>query len=139
MPVRKLATVLGVTAICSWCATAVAQVADAEAGPSDAAIQPEFVERAQGADGVDKPRWVVDFGNETRIRSLRVDPIELSGTSVNLIHWTEMRSRFDAKLKREGIGSLTLQIDALDGLLLGDNGQFVGPPPNANSGVSLSA
>lgn len=76
---------------------------------------------------------------EYRVRTPYIGPIELSGTEINDIGWTEQRARLDAAVKRAGVGAITLQLDALDGVLFGDNGSFIGPPPNSNTGVSLSA
>ncbi len=111
---------------------------DTAASAQDETLEPQF----EVIDPVTSPppkKWDVDAGAETRLRSLRIDPIELSGTDINVIHWSEMRARLDASVRRAGIGAVTIQLDALDGVLLGDNGQFVGPPPNSNTGVSLSA
>lgn len=117
--------------------------APAEPPPTEQEIEPQFEELdgkvAERASALEVEKWDISAGAETRLRSLRIDPVELSGTDINLIHWSEMRARFDAAVKRKGIGGITVQLDALDGVLLGDNGQFVGPAPNSNTGVSLSA
>lgn len=136
---RTHAVVAGLV-IFAWSIAATAQQPTTPP-EGEAQIEPQF-EELDGAvePGVETPqRWIVDGGAELRLRSLRIDPIELSGTDINLIHWSEMRARLDASVRRAGVGGVTIQLDALDGVLLGDNGQFVGPPPNSNTGVSLSA
>ena len=105
--------------------------------PADETVEGRFESLEGGEERVGK--WEFDGGAELRIRGVRIDPIELSGTNVNVVRWTEMRTRLDAAVRRTGIGGITIQIDALDGVMLGDNGQFVGPAPNSNTGVSLSA
>ncbi|MBA2664329.1 MAG: hypothetical protein H0U74_18710 [Bradymonadaceae bacterium] len=79
----------------------------------------------------------VDLQPEYRVRSLRIDPVELSGEGVRGIDWTEQRFRLNTALVKPTVGSITIQIDALDGVLFGDNGSFLGTPAS-NSGVSLS-
>lgn len=83
------------------------------------------------------PQSGVVAGAEYRVRSLFIDPIELSGTGIRDVHWSEMRGRLNLQGRLARVGSITLQMDALDGVLLGDNGSFVGTP-QSNSGVSLS-
>ncbi len=75
---------------------------------------------------------------EYRVRSVRIDPIELSGTRVRDINFTEQRARIDASTALDGVGAIYFQMDALEGVLFGDNGRFLGDP-SANSGVSLAA
>ena len=109
----------------------------AEASSPEPAFEP--LERAGKAEPAESQDGLqVDAGAEYRVRSLRIDPVELSGTTVTDIGWTEQRARLHAKVRKPGLGAITLQVDALDGVLFGDNGSFVGPPPNSNSGVSLS-
>lgn len=79
----------------------------------------------------------VDLQPEYRVRSLRITPIELSGEGVRDIHWTEQRFRLNTAIKRSGIGSINIQLDALNGVLFGDNGSYIGTPAS-NSGVSLT-
>ena len=77
------------------------------------------------------------FSPSYRVRTVRVDPLDLSGERVRGVDWTEQRFRLDAKLARPKLGSITMQFDALDGVLFGDNGQF-GQTPASNSGVSIA-
>ncbi len=79
----------------------------------------------------------VQAGAEYRLRTVFIEPIELSGEEIGGIHWSEMRGRVDLKGTLARVGAITFQADVLDGVLLGDNGSFVGTP-KSNSGVSLS-
>lgn len=95
--------------------------------------------RAQIAPTDDKPEAdQYEFNAQYRVRSKRITPLELSGTEARRMNWTEQRLRLDAALAQPGIGRITFQADALDGVLWGDNGVF-GGSPTSNSGVSLSA
>lgn len=80
----------------------------------------------------------VELQPEYRLRSLRITPIELNSEGVRDIHWTEQRFRLNSALVRPGIGAITIQLDALNGVLVGDNGSFIGDPAS-NSGVSLTS
>ncbi|MEO1267133.1 MAG: hypothetical protein AAFX99_03480 [Myxococcota bacterium] len=80
----------------------------------------------------------IEVDAEYRVQSIRVDPYELSGTRVKGTTWTEQRLRMNLKLKREKTLEVVVQIDALDGVLFGDNGLFA-RDPSPNSGVSLAA
>lgn len=106
-------------------ATSVAFVRDvsAQAGP---APQPQ-VSPAEGFD--------TDI--QYRVRSLRIEPLELNGTKVRQMSWTEQRLRLNTHYVQAGVGSLNVQLDALDGVLFGDNGRFLGDP-TSNFGVSLN-
>src|SRR5690606_27852599 len=64
----------------------------------------------------------VELQPEYRLRSLRITPIELNSEGVRDIHWTEQRFRLNSALVRPGIGAITIQLDALNGVLVGDNG-----------------
>lgn len=88
-----------------------------------------------------KPETVRADGFESdvqyRARSLRISPLELSGEQVRDMSWTEQRLRLQAHYLQAGVGSLNIQLDALDGVLFGDNGRFLGDP-SSNFGVSLN-
>ena len=73
-----------------------------------------------------------------RVRSLRIEPLELNGEDVRAMSWTEQRLRLGARWAQVGVGSLNVQLDALDGVLFGDNGRFLGDP-SSNFGVSLNS
>jgi len=88
-------------------------------------------------DAPHDPDSVFDLNAEYRVRTVEVSPYDLSGTDVKDVLWTEQRLRLDLGLTRKKLGGVTLQIDVLDGVLFGDNGQF-GKSPAPNSGVSLA-
>ncbi len=83
--------------------------------------------------GVD---WL-DLSAEYRLRSQYMNPLELNGTTVREIDWTEQRGRIDLALKHEGWLRIRSRMDFLDGVLFGDNGRF-GEEPSSISGVSLA-
>lgn len=88
-------------------------------------------------DQASEPLVDLDINAEYRVRSLQITPVELNGTAVGDIGWTEQRARFDASANLKGIIAINTQFDALGGVLFGDNGRFMGNP-SANSGVSLA-
>ncbi|RAL20357.1 hypothetical protein DL240_17400 [Lujinxingia litoralis] len=103
--------------------------------PPDGFDAPGVVDtRAQEPD---EDRVTHEVTSEYRVRSLQVTPVELNGTAVRDIGWTEQRFRLNATTGLKGVGSITVQLDALDGVLFGDNGRFLGNP-SSNSGVSLA-
>lgn len=122
---------------------------EVEAAPADAQRVDETVEELSTtteesvvvgeelAEEAEPARIQYDADVEYRVRSLRIDPIELSGTQVRDINFTEQRARIDATTALEGVGAIHFQMDALEGVLFGDNGRFLGDP-SANSGVSLA-
>lgn len=69
------------------------------------------------------------------MRLVRIDPLELNGTEVTEMQWVEQRYRLDTTVSKPGAGAIHLQLDALDGVLFGDNGDF----PETTSGVSLTS
>ena len=83
------------------------------------------------------PEWL-QLQAEYRIRSRTLNPFELSGTSVEAAAWSDQRLRLDLGFVHPGLGGLHLQADFLDGVLLGDNGQFGGEPASS-SGLSLAS
>jgi len=85
-----------------------------------------------------KSSELFDINAQYRTRMMRIEPLELSGTQARQTNWIEQRLRLDGSLSQPKVGSLTFQIDALDGVLFGDNGSFFGTP-RSNSGVSLSS
>jgi hypothetical protein len=78
-----------------------------------------------------------DVSGEYRLRTLHVNPVELSGTQARDITWTEQRARLKSSFGFSSFVKLTLQLDLLDGVLVGDNGDF-GGDPSTNTGVSLT-
>ncbi|NUN13092.1 MAG: hypothetical protein HUU55_05595 [Myxococcales bacterium] len=83
------------------------------------------------------PDWL-KLDAEYRVRSLIVDPYELSGTDVEHTVWTEQRMRLDLGLRYPSYGGVYIQMDILDGVLFGDNGYF-GAVPEPTSGVAVAS
>lgn len=107
----------------------------AAAADSPAALQSTEPALAPVSDHL--PPWI-DLGAEYRVRSLFVNPYELNGTTVRDTNWTEQRLRLDLALKHPGVVKLVVQLDVLDGVLFGDNGEF-GKDPSPFSGVSIAS
>ena len=84
-----------------------------------------------------QPNSVLDLNAEYRLRTVNITPLDLSGTEVTDTLWTEQRLRLDLGLTKVRLGGLTVQLDVLDGVLFGDNGEF-GGSPSPNSGVSIA-
>ncbi len=82
--------------------------------------------------------WFVKLDPEYRARLIRIEPLELNGTNATLASWGEHRLRLDASFGRRGVGAIHMQIDALDGVLFGDNGEF-GKSPEPTSGVGIGS
>ncbi len=85
---------------------------------------------------LDDIQWTIS--PEYRVRTLSINPLELSGTTVQDVHWTEQRFRLDTTVAKVGVGAIRFQADFLDGVLFGDNGDF-GGTPGSNSGVTLTS
>jgi hypothetical protein len=75
---------------------------------------------------------------EYRAQGLYVNPIALSSVRHRRASWIEHRLRLDVKLDYEEQVALVLSVDALDGVLWGDNGTF-GRDPSPNSGTRAAA
>lgn len=91
---------------------------------------------AAAAEG--EPVWTFEGHGEYRLRSTRIDPLGVNDIYTESMQWTEQRLRLEGRVKAAKIATLIVQGDVLDGVLLGDNGQF-GQVPSSNSGVSLTA
>ncbi len=83
------------------------------------------------------PPWL-ELDAEYRVRTQYVDPLDLSGTRVKDVDWTEQRARVGAALKHGNWFALRTRMDILDGALWGDNGTLA-REPYPNSGVSLAS
>ncbi len=83
------------------------------------------------------PEWL-RLGAEYRVETQYVDPLDLNGTAVRHTYWTEQRLRIDAGVRLPRYGGVFVQVDLLDGVLFGDNGQF-GRAPEPTSGVALTS
>jgi hypothetical protein len=116
--------------LCGWLVLTLSSTALAE---EPVLIEP--LEIGEATEDESRVTWSID--GEYRVRSLRIDPIELNGTTVRDIGWTEQRGRIDAMAALPGVVALNVQMDVLDGVLFGDNGRFMGSPAST-TGVSLA-
>jgi len=82
--------------------------------------------------------WFVKIVPEYRARLIRIAPLELNGTNATKASWGEQRLRVDGSFGRRGIGAIHVQLDALDGVLFGDNGEF-GKSPEPTSGIGIAS
>ncbi|MCB9728523.1 MAG: hypothetical protein H6744_18875 [Deltaproteobacteria bacterium] len=82
--------------------------------------------------------WVFEVHPEYRTRMIRIDPLEVNGTTATRVFWGEQRLRLDVTFARAGIGAIFVQADILDGVLFGDNGEF-GKVPHVNSGLGIAS
>ncbi len=82
--------------------------------------------------------WFIDVRPEYRARLIHIDPLEVNGVVATDVGWGEQRLRLDASLGYRGIGAVHMQVDALDGVLFGDNGEF-GKAPEPTSGVGIAS
>jgi hypothetical protein len=80
----------------------------------------------------------IEASAEYRAQGLYLNPVALSGIKHRRASWVEHRLRLDAKLDYEEQVALVLSVDALDGVLWGDNGTF-GGNPSPNSGTRAAA
>ena len=83
------------------------------------------------------PDWL-KLDAEYRVRSTVIDPLDLSGTEIREVDWTEQRLRLDLGLRYPGVGGVYVQLDLLDGVLFGDNGEF-GSAPEPSSGLAVTS
>ncbi len=86
---------------------------------------------------LDLPDWF-ELDAEYRARTSYINPLELSGTRVRSIDWTEQRLRLGFAVKRGGWLALRTRFDILDGVLFGDNGEFFSDP-SPISGISIAS
>jgi hypothetical protein len=80
----------------------------------------------------------VTLGAEYRANWLYVRPVNLTGTNNRNVSWIEHRLRLDSAVDYDEKVKLVVSLDALDGVLWGDNGTF-GDDPSANSGVRAAS
>lgn len=85
-----------------------------------------------------KDPFFFDFHPDYRVRYIRIDPLELNGTTAQDVAWAEQRLRLDASVGLRGIGAIHMQFDVLDGALFGDNGRF-GGNPSSTTGVGIAS
>ena len=67
------------------------------------------------------PDWL-KLDAEYRLRSVYINPLDLSGEVVRDTRWAEQRLRLDIGFKVPKTGAIYIQLDVLDGVLMGDNG-----------------
>ncbi len=85
-----------------------------------------------------KDPWFVELYPEYRVRMIHIDPLEVNGTIATSVGWAEQRLRLDASMGYRGIAAIHMQLDALDGVIFGDNGEF-GSNPEPTSGVGIAS
>jgi hypothetical protein len=85
-----------------------------------------------------EPQLDVALGAEYRVRTLQINPLDLSGERVTETTWTEQRLRLKMDAGYKGLVQLHTTVDALNGVLFGDNGVF-NQDPSSISGVGLAA
>ena len=86
---------------------------------------------------VELPEWL-QLDVEYRVQTQYLDPMDLSGTVVRDVHFTEQRLRVDTGLRLPGWGGIVTQLDILDGVLFGDNGDY-GQSPAPSSGLAVTS
>jgi hypothetical protein len=105
---------------------------------SEDVIEPLDEELAEKEDEPGESGLEFDISPSYRVRTINVRPLDLSGEEVRNVDWTEQRFRLDAEISKPKVGGVHIQLDALDGVLFGDNGRF-GQSPASNSGVSIAS
>jgi hypothetical protein len=92
---------------------------------------------AAAKDGPTVPDWL-ELDAEYRVQSLFIDPMELSGLTTQQVHYTQQRFRLETALRPVSKVAIKAQIDALGGVLFGDNGDY-GGDPSPGSGLALTS
>ncbi len=82
--------------------------------------------------------FAYEIHGEYRARLIHIDPLEINGTLAKRMTWGEQRLRLEAGLTKPGVGGIFIQMDILDGVLFGDNGEF-GKVPRVNSGLAIAS
>lgn len=83
------------------------------------------------------PEWL-KLDLEYRVETTYIDPLELSGVVADDIHFTDQRFRIDAGFQIPSYGGIFMQMDLLDGVLFGDNGDY-GSDPEPTSGLAVTS
>lgn len=96
-----------------------------------------FPHSALAEDEETTPDWL-ELDAEYRVESLFVDPMDLSGLNTQRVQYTEQRMRLEAGLRPVKQVAIKTQIDALGGVLFGDNGDY-GGDPSPGSGLALTS
>ena len=95
-----------------------------------------FAGPIEGDRIVEIPPWL-KLDAEYRVQSIVVNPLDLSGTEVTEVSWTEQRLDLDLGFRYPGIGGIYARFFFLDGVLFGDNGTY-GESPAPNSGLAVA-
>lgn len=74
---------------------------------------------------------------EYRAMALYINPISLNTERDRRVSWMEHRLRLDGAIDYQDKVRIVTSVDALDGVLWGDNGTF-GGQPSSNSGVNVN-
>jgi len=90
------------------------------------------------SDGTDSGAWASEIRPEYRTRFIRIEPLDLAGVEAANLGWAEQRLRLDWTLARKDWAAIYVQLDVLDGVLFGDNGNF-GTEPQVNSGLGITS
>ena len=118
-----------------WCASALLMVGALVDGSAMAKAFPLHMPRIPKPDADHREGdSFFDLRAEQRVRFIRVDPLEVNGVVAEDVEWTEQRLRLQAMVARVGVAAVHLEVDVLDGVLYGDNGQF-GSTPAVTSGL----
>ena len=83
------------------------------------------------------PDWL-ELDAEYRVQSLYINPMDLSGSTTQGVHYTLQRMRLETALRPVRQVAIKTQIDALGGVLFGDNGDY-GGDPSPGSGLALTS
>ena len=75
---------------------------------------------------------------EYRTRLIGLDPLEVNGVLAQGVRWGEQRLRLDGSMGLRGVGAIHVQLDLLDGVLFGDNGDY-GRSPEPTSGLGIAS
>jgi hypothetical protein len=77
----------------------------------------------------------IQYGAEYRAIATYINPIDLSSEGIRDMSWVEQRLRLDTTLDYDDKVRVVVSMDALDGVLWGDNGLY----PASNSGIKVAA
>ncbi len=138
---RTLPATVFVASLASVCVVHVATITHAAPPePRIFGIPPRLPEAEVGdnAGRDDDSQWFVELYPEYRTRLIHINPLEVNGTVAKRVAWGEQRFRLDSSFGYRGVGAIHVQLDALDGVIFGDNGEF-GRAPEPTSGVGIAS
>ena len=99
--------------------------------------EPRLFGIPKAEDGAPEGTWFLELHPEYRTRLIHIDPLEVNGTAATNVSWGEQRFRLDASMGLRGVAAIHMQVDMLDGVIFGDNGEF-GKVPEPSTGVGLA-